>query len=321
MVAHNRASVIITVIMALQWIQPAAVAQTRDEPPLDDMTLREMKRILQRPTFMYEGLDIFDPRDANAFIEIIVPSDGRMWMHGVPRNLFEVIAVAPAHFAPAIRERLMRLPATVDDYLHDSTLDHPKYSITMRKSADGHSYYPPQADMLLAVASYLDRANAEPILRDFHDQVQALQRQAQAAVAALKRRNADSKKIEQIQSLWISSSVWREDIIRAATKVGSPIFVDEALDLLLGRVHDDAFRATDATATLPYLEQFALIRPDVYVRLKQLEQDLASHEWRTDEEQRLLDALRPTVQRMERILLPPQRTAPQRSRRSQPNQS
>lgn len=221
------------------------------------------------------------------------------------------IRAEPEVFAELIAERYLRMYETLDAFEAEVA-----YSMRTGQSRSVGFLIP-----------LLGRDLAEPILlagyrrnvqleREAAAQLEKAQRAWEAAGRPKPGKDGDPlaalrEEMQLKSTVYSTLQAGMAGSIELASEVGSPVFVDEAVNMLQPV---DGFAAQIAAPkVLPYLEQFAPSRPDVYVRLKQLEQNLESHKQPTDNtynEQRLLDALRPAVERMERILLPPPKAAP-----------
>lgn len=264
---HRYIMIWTTAVFMFACIQFAAFAQQKDGQQLDPKTLQEMQRMIQKDTWPYADLEKVapNPQDASSFIEILA----NPWRHGMPHQLLEVVAMAPAHFAPAIRERLMPLPQTLDDYLRDSARREPKYPITYPATAEAKEkmlFGPPAARVLSLVAN-LNRAHAEPILREFHDRMRALQQQAEERLEALERIGAgDAEAVKRMRDLALGFAGWRLQAIKAAHRLKSPMFVEEGIETL--KRLDRIANSMAQNGLAAYLADFAENRPQLYQRLK-----------------------------------------------------
>lgn len=268
------------------------LAQTIAQP-LNPQTIEEMQRTMRATIYPYANVQegAPDPQNAGAFIEYLIGgTTGRRWTHGTPQQLLNVIPIAPGHFAPVIRDRLMRLPATFDDYaMHD-----PRWSISSKVTefTVGDQTFEdvvrPVAPALLGMTSLLGREHAEPILREFHDRIRPLALEAarrhraakEAWIAAGRPKppyaNEQTEALTQaVADAWnimiqIGGPAFRA--ITIAQKLDSPIFIDDGLAMLNS---DDAGVRAAGAGMVSYILHFADQRPDAVEKLRQIAARLA----------------------------------------------
>lgn len=282
-------------LAALSAAVLASSASRGSSPPLTERQLEAMRQSMSREIWPYAGVedDAPDPRDAEAFVEFLVPSDGRVWNHGTPRQLLDVIPIAPAHFAPAIHERLMRVPATLDEY----AIVDPRWSI----SRPSKEWPYPMHLSIFPVVEMLDRASAEPILREFTEAIRPLALEAQRRYREIRsQRDAEWNRLgrpvgdamddheslrllraESTRARTVSDALtgaWTR-AVSIAGRLGSPAFVDDVIALL---GDPDPLARRMGSWMTPYVLNFADQRPEVVEKLRQATESLSRSTIPTD---------------------------------------
>lgn len=198
-----------------------------------------------------------DPRDAGTYIDGLVRPN---WAHGMPRQMLDVITVAPAHFAPVIRDRLLRLPPTLEEYVADYERAEHLYSTSASQHARPMG---PESGRLCVVTTYLGREHAEPILRAFADGLIALQRQAEERAAALPENDVNER--SRLGVLARHFARLRMPAITASGSLGSPMFVEEGMRTL--ERGGDIASAMAQSGLAEYLAAFAADDPALRGRM------------------------------------------------------
>jgi len=243
------------------FAETPAIAQTSDAQ-------KERIEELRRSPFYQMYGDVKenapDPQDAAAYISYVA----RPWMHGLPLQLLEAVVERPGHFAPAIREQLMRLPDTLEEYMLDLEREEPRYSITRQERMQP---YGSPAQYLLAVVSYLDREHAEPILQEFFDKVNPIvleskRRYWEAKDAANAAGLKTSDELTSVLEVYHAASGAQGQAARVAKDFGSEIlFYESYLTMLMS--DDPVAQETGANYTRGYLKQILERRPDAAARI------------------------------------------------------
>jgi hypothetical protein len=167
----------------------------------------------------------------------------------------EAVRRDPATYAPFIRERLMRLPATLDEY----SVDDPQWVINRPSPGHPGSLVRP----LMSILILLPPAQAEPVLQEFFDRVNPLALEAHRRYWAAK--DADDPRDRERNDIWTSFARGRSEAIRVAMRMHSPIFIDDVLAML--ESDDDAARYTGAVLADQYVLEFAAERPEALARV------------------------------------------------------
>jgi len=244
---------------------PAPRVDADGARPLTEQELEAMQQSLGREIWPYMGIEIedADPQDPDAFVGRLVG----LWRHGMPRQMLDVVSIAPAHFAPAIRDRLMRLPNTLEEYLLDLKRDDPRYSITV---SERMRHFGPPAQRLLVVVPHLAPEHAEPILQEFFDKVNPLALEAErrhweAKDAALAAGRKTSKEWVNTLEVYRHLSGVRGRAIKVARDFDSVIFYDDFLAMLTS--DDPVAQETGANYTRGYLDKIIQKRPEAVARI------------------------------------------------------
>ncbi|RMH29231.1 MAG: hypothetical protein D6692_04485 [Planctomycetota bacterium] len=221
-----------------------------------------------------------DPQDSEAYIEFMI----KPWKHGMPYQLLEAVVEQPGHFAPAVRDRLMRLPPTFEEYLADLKRSEHLYCVSATRETDP---FGPESARLLVVVRLLGRDHAEPILREFADAVlplaleaerryRTIEDQWQAEWDRLGRPVGDARDDhETLRTLGARyrlatdvknnlTGAWTRSVSTAGG-LGSPIFVDDVA-AMLGSPDPVARRIGSWMAQ--YVINFSNERPDGVAALR-----------------------------------------------------
>jgi len=267
-----KTTIAVLVVLAAWRAAPLALAHDVEKPPpLTPAQLEEIDRIFKTPTRIgyWQGGSPVDPNDAAAFIDFLSRASGH---EGPPTNLYKSVAVAPAHFAPAIREAFRHVPPTLEAYIEDSE----------RPFGERREYYWP-----LMLVPYLGRELAEPILRKFADAILPLALEArrrffevdkaywatwEAAgrpVGDAWRREPNAAPVVEEWEVTAKAStalatVWG-GAVRVAGELGSPIFVDDGVAML---VEDDPILHHWGVWMAGYMVKFANERPEGVAALR-----------------------------------------------------
>jgi len=208
--------------------------------------------------------------NTEAAVEFLIAPRRDNWVAGL-QELQQAVRNDPARFAPVVRDRLMRLPTTLDYY----ALTDARWSVN--PPIAGWPY--PSTNAILPVVDLLGRSHAEPILREFFDRVQPLAVEARrrfwqsedAWIAAGKPARGPDARVPR--ETWSRFTNARGQTLMVAHRLESPIFIDDILNML----HSDDVAVRDAGAGIvSYILYFADQRPDAIQKLWELVATLAA---------------------------------------------
>jgi hypothetical protein len=200
------------------------------------------------------------PADAEAeriLGDFIAIRSGGIWHAESYNARAAAIEAEPERFAPILRERLSRLPATLDEYDPDD----PKWVV--------NAYAAPrrgaQSASLLGAVELLGREHAEPILQEFFDRVNPL------ALEATRRywrerdiANAAGRKtgreLVDAKEVYLALSGARGQAIKVAKNLDSDTFHDDFLVMLTS--DDTVAQTTGAAYTRGSLDEILERRPE-----------------------------------------------------------
>jgi hypothetical protein len=234
-----------------------------------------------------------DP-EANRIINYFINSTG--WSPELHHQRVAAIEAAPDRFAPILRARLARVPATLEEY----DLDDPRWVLNGRPG-DPDARLGTQAEKLLGIVGLLPRDLAEPILQEFFDKVNPLALEAErrfwdardAALATDQQRTDETLRTGEVTRAFTTA---RGHATNLAKTLGSEVYYDDYVAMLTS--DDPISQATGAAYTRGNLDAIIAWRPDALPEILEATTRLsASEQPRVAEAGRaLMDAVRQTLQ-------------------------
>lgn len=207
---------------------------------------------------------------------------GELW---VERR--ELVKSDPTTYAPVIRERLMRLPATLDEY----TVDDPRWVVN-------NAHRPPHGavDRLMFLVSLLGREHAGPILQEFFDKVnplalEATRRHWNAKDAALAAGRRTSEEWVRTSEVYQRLSGARSQAIKVAAQLNSDVLYDDFVAMLTSA--DTVAQTTGAAYTRGYLDEILERWPEATPQIVEAAARLSA-----SEDARVAEAGRSLMQRV-----------------------
>ncbi|MFG0275474.1 MAG: hypothetical protein ACF8QF_10495 [Phycisphaerales bacterium] len=213
--------------------------------------------LLTPPSLLAASYSPSDP-GASRIINYFVNSTG--WNPELHHESVAAVQAAPDRFAPILRERLARVPATLDEY----DLDDPRWVLNGRPG-DPDARLGTQSEKLLGIVGLLPLDHAEPILQEFFDKVNPLALEAErrfwdakdAALATDQQRTDETLRIGKVTRAFTTA---RGHATNLAKTLGSDVYYDDYVAMLTS---DDAIaQATGAAYTRGNLDAILAWRPD-----------------------------------------------------------
>jgi hypothetical protein len=217
--------------------------------------------IAQPPALTWDG-SLPDRDDPKAVVDFIVKPRRDLWVEGLPEAK-QMVRDDPARFAPEVRDRLMRVPATFDEY----SVNDPRWVISRQEA---YNFGVP-AEVILSVVELLGREHAEPILQEFFDKVNPLALEAQRrrwlAVDAYRAgEDGADELVREAGEIRVAISSARGQTLQTALRLESPIFVDDITAMMFR--NDPAERVDGAGLAAYYIPHFAAERPDAVAKVR-----------------------------------------------------
>jgi len=204
-----------------------------------------------------------DPEAERILGDFIAVRSGGIWHSESYKERAAAIEAEPERFAPILRERLSRVPATLEEYDPDD----PKWVV----NDYGDYRQGPQAGALLGAVALLGREHADPILQEFFDRVNPLAIEAerrvwQAEDAYRAGVEGADEMVREAGKVLRAMRGGRAQAVNLALELESPIFVDDITAMLFR--NDPAARVGGAEFAGYYIPHFAADRPDAVAKAR-----------------------------------------------------